>query len=237
MYGSYYAVSGFGALTAAQQAAQARAAAAGRARGAAIAADMARRNEAKRLAQIASMMGRPASAARILQAAHGFGAAGLTIDPAQTWNEWVAGAGGDNAAGKRAAQALQAALNQLGYGPLTVDGVWGPKSGAAFKAFAAAQGTTTNDIYPTQDGIEKIALLLQGGAKPGPAPAVQYELIGGQYVTTSGLKTAGLGTGLLIAGGAAAAIILGGLVLGAKKKKAAHHSPAPMHANRRRHRR
>ncbi len=184
------------------------------------------------------MVPTPASGYKPTMAMYGFGATpAFTIDPVEVWKDWSEQT---PASTTRAAKWIQAALNQLGYGvpkPLVVDGVWGEKSKTAYNAFSAAQGTTSNAGYMTQDGVQKIADLLNASQKPGPAEPVAYEEKNGVLIpVTLALKKAGIGTGLLVAGGALAAVVIGGLVLGAKKKP--HHVAAPMHANRRRrHRR
>ncbi len=198
MFGSYYAVNGFGAVPSAR----------------------------RRHAPLMSRPGRPASTVRLMQAAAaGLGATASTFDAASIWKDQVAGSpvasggAGNNAAGKRAALATQAALSKLGYDTNGVDGVWGKDSEAAYTAFAAANGATNNAGYPTQDGLQKIEDLLNAGVTPGPNPVV-YEQHDGQYVTVtpSGSKQAALTPGLMIAGGAVAAIVLVGLVLAGKKK-------------------
>jgi hypothetical protein len=185
--------------------------------------------------QRAVSAGRPGAAVR-LAGLGGFGATGLAFDAEAVWADWAAQT---NASTTRAAKAVQAALSQLGYNPKGVDGKWGPDSGKAYLAFSAAQGTTTNGINPTYDGIAKIGELLKTGAVVGPDQPVIYHQDGDVYVPTAvGGKTAGISAGMMIGIGAAAAIILGGLALAGKKKPApAHHSSGPsavMVANRRR---
>lgn len=245
MFGSYYAVQGFGAAQGSilgPRRLAARPMSPDEARARAMAATIAK----YQAVQAAARSGRPGAAGRLMGLS-GFGATGLAFDAAGIWTDWAAGAAGDNAAGKRAAQQIQAALAQLGYTdntnkPLVVDGSWGAKSGYAYTTFSAAQGTTTNGIYPTQDGIMKIGDLLNAGVTPGPGPSVTYHNEGGVLVPTGGTSKASMSTGLMIAGGALLAVIIGGLALAGKKKGApAHHSSGPtavMVANRRRrHRR
>jgi hypothetical protein len=180
-------------------------------------------------------------------ATHGFGA--IEFDAATVWQDWYAGApegGGNNAAGKRAAQKLQAALDQLGYGPLTVDGKWGKLSGTALQAFSRQFNTTVNCgagvCYPTQDAIAAIGVALGSGKTPGRATPIVYdETSPGVYVERDvGAKPKM--AGMAMAGVAALVVVaVGALVLGAKKKPPATGAHTPAHAgtataNRGRHR-
>jgi hypothetical protein len=79
--------------------------------------------------------------------------------------------GNVNAAGGRAARAIQEGLNELGYGPIGVDGVWGGESSAAWGAFTADQGLPAGPGLVNKAGIDKMGALLHGGEAPGPAKA------------------------------------------------------------------
>lgn len=68
-----------------------------------------------------------------------------------------------NAAGARAARAIQAGLNELGYGPIDVDGDWGPQSMGAWRAFAADHPEAGSGNWPTGPGVRKMEELLKGG--------------------------------------------------------------------------
>jgi hypothetical protein len=125
-------------------------------------------------------------------------------DPASVCSDWNAGASGDNAAGTRAAQAVQAALNNAGYGPIAVDGIFGDNSIAAWNKFAAANGQTSG--WPDCNGIT--VLMTTGGG--------------------GGASKAGMLMGL----GLLALIAVGAAALLAKKKHggaAAHHKGAHGH--------
>lgn len=58
------------------------------------------------------------------QALQGFGASD-SFSAGAAWSDCVSGGQGNAAAGKRCGQAVQVALNALGYGPLVVDGQMG----------------------------------------------------------------------------------------------------------------
>lgn len=133
----------------------------------------------------------------------GFGQA----DASSVCSDWLAGGNGDNAAGTRAAQAIQTALNSAGYGPIAVDGVFGSASIAAWNQFAQANGQTTG--WPDCPGI---TALLSGGGGGGGG--------NGGGGGGGGSSNAGMLLGL----GALALLALGAAALLAKKKKGpAHH--------------
>jgi peptidoglycan hydrolase-like protein with peptidoglycan-binding domain len=134
----------------------------------------------------------------------GLGAA-ASFDGAQAWSDWVSGdtsrrAGTPNGLDNQAAKNIQAQLNALGYGPLVVDGIWGPASSAAYYAFATKNNVSVNTGCPGP-----------GGAK-------------GSCPTKDGLVAMGAGgvskasLGMMIGLGVAAAALAGILAVMAKKK-------------------
>jgi len=101
----------------------------------------------------------------------GFGAAGSSFSADAVWADAQLGGscylpsvknltaemeGRCNAAGGRATRALQGALNKLGYGPLDVDGQYGPITGAAWKRFAAANGVPSGPGLMNYAGLKKM---------------------------------------------------------------------------------
>lgn len=127
---------------------------------------------------------------------HGYGAVGFG-DANSVCADWAAGGAAtnpDNAAGMRAATAIQQALNAQGYGPVSATGYFGDDSIAAWNKFAAAKGQTSG--WPDCAGIT--ALLGGGGAGSSKASMA-------------------LGIGLL------ALLAVGAAALLAKKKHGAKH--------------
>jgi hypothetical protein len=76
-----------------------------------------------------------------------------------------------NAAGGRAAKAVQAGLNELGYGPIAVDGMWGSESSAAWAKFAADAKVPAGPGLVSRAGIVAMEEALKGGKTPGPTKA------------------------------------------------------------------
>jgi hypothetical protein len=134
-----------------------------------------------------------------------FGAA----DPNAVCSDWMAGGActdpndascaSARAAGGRAATAIQQALNDQGYGPIAVDGIFGDNSIAAWNRFADKNPGTAHD-WPDCAGI---TMLMGGGGVKG----------------TGAPSKAGVAFGILAAG----LVALGALALLSKKKKGAHH--------------
>jgi peptidoglycan hydrolase-like protein with peptidoglycan-binding domain len=148
----------------------------------------------------------------------------------------------NNAAGKRCGQAVQVALNALGYGPLDTDGAVGTKTMAAIRRFSGDNGFGTAN-WPTKAMLYKMEELLRAGQKPGPANAVEAHKVGDEWVpgadpkaVGTGTAKAGMSTGLMVGIGAVALLAVGGLALMAKKKPG-ESGGAKATANRRRRRR
>ncbi len=163
----------------------------------------------------------------------GVGAFGaIDFDAAQVWSNWTAGASGNNAAGKTAAQNVQAALNQLGYGPITVDGQFGAGSLAAWKKFANANGVEAT--WPDQAGILKLGEMVKSGGNPGGGTQVESHVVGGQFVPGPAAgqaaisSKAAMSTGTMLGIGAIVLVGIGALAIVAKKKKSG--APASSHA-------
>jgi len=147
----------------------------------------------------------------ITQAAAGFGQ--IDFNAASVWSDWKAG----GASGAQAAKMVQAALNQLGYGPLAVDGQFGAGSLSAWGRFAKDFGTG-DAAWPTQVGITKLGEALVAGGTPGGGPAVTAHMVGGQIVPGA----APMSTGAKVALGVAAAVLVGGGVYLVVKKRKQH---------------
>lgn len=150
----------------------------------------------------------------------GFGA--VTFDAQQVWSDWQAG----GTRGNNAASAIQAALNQIGYGPISVDGQFGAGSQAAWNKFAAANGVP--GTWPTEVGVLKLGDQVAQGGNQGGGTVVDYHIEDGKYVPGSapGTQKAGLGTLGMI--GIVALIAIGGAALLAKKKKQGTSSSTAM---------
>jgi putative peptidoglycan binding protein len=157
--------------------------------------------------------------------ASGGGGIASTFNADAIWNDCLQGAPptSNNAAGKRCGQAVQAALNQLGYGPLTVDGQIGSGTMAAIKRFSQDNGFGSAN-WPTHAMLLKMEELLKAGQTPGPNAPVETHKVGDEYVPGAGpgggAAKAGLSTGMMIGIGALALLAVGGLAIMAKKKKA-----------------
>jgi hypothetical protein len=135
----------------------------------------------------------------------GFGA-DVAFDAASVWADWLTQTA---PRANNAARATQGALNTLGYGPLTVDGVWGSGSSGAFSKFAKDHNVSVNPSCPGASGAAGSCPTQDG------LVAIQSALAGG------GAKKAGMG--MMLGLGVAGAAVIAGLVLMSKKK---HHARA-----------
>lgn len=158
----------------------------------------------------------------------GFGA--IDFNGPSVAADWLAG--GSRAA--VAAKMIQAGLNQIGYGPLTVDGQFGAGSLSAWKRFASDNGV--NASWPDQAGILKLGEQVAAGGNQGGGPLVESHISGGQFVPGAApgatpIGKASLSTGAMIGIGALAVAGVAFLAVAAKKKKTAVAN------RRRRHRR
>lgn len=165
------------------------------------------------------------------------GGGGTSFSAEAIWPDCLSGSRGNNAAGKRCGQAVQVALNALGYGPLATDGQIGPATMSALKRFSADNGFGSAN-WPTKAMLHKMEELLKAGQKPGSGEAIEAHKVGDEWVpgvdpkTGAGVAKAGMSTGLMVGIGAVALLAVGGLALMAKKKS----EPAKATANRRRRR-
>lgn len=179
----------------------------------------------------------------IPQPMSGFGAFADTFSAQQVWNDAQLGGscftpgnanfkaceepttpacGQCNAAGARATKQVQAALNQLGYGPMAVDGKWGSGTSGAWKRYLADNGLTPGPgLGLSEQGLALMERQLKGGEKPGSGEKIEFENVNGQLIPKkgSGIATAGLSGGTLLL----AALVAGGIGFAAwkagKKKK------------------
>jgi hypothetical protein len=134
-----------------------------------------------------------------------------------------ANVGACNAAGGRATRAIQAALNEMGYGPISVTGRWDGATGGKWRRFLSDHGLQPGPgLGVSEQGLLLMEKLLKEGKTPGPQDPVVYDKQGDQYIPRDsgpGSATAGLGTGGLLLG----ALVIGGLGYAAyqsgKKKK------------------
>lgn len=112
-----------------------------------------------------------------------FGAVDFNAD--LVWQNWLAGASGNNAAGMQAANGIRAALAQLGYGTFTMNVNWGSsQDNAAWGKFAAQQGVPSN--WPTKAAVIRLGQLVQAGGTPGGGPSVDYQVVDGEFIKQSG---------------------------------------------------
>lgn len=159
----------------------------------------------------------------------GFGAAS-SFSAEAVWTDCLAGSSCKTGkeptcgASKRCGQSVQAALNALGYGPLTVDGQIGPASMSAIKKYSLDNGFGAL-VWPTKAMLIKMEEQLSKGEKPGPGAAIDSHVVGGEFVPGSGpgglVSTMGMSTGMMLGLGALALVGVGVLALIAKKKRGA----------------
>lgn len=130
--------------------------------------------------------------------------------------------GACNAAGQRVNKAVSAALNELGYGPLAVDGSINWKT--AWKKFLADfQMTPGPGFGLSRQGLQLMEQQLAKGETPGPAAPVVYEKVDGEYLP-KGKPSDQIAAASMAAGGtlllAVAAVgVLGYLAYTSGKKK------------------
>lgn len=145
----------------------------------------------------------------------GFGAS-FTFDPGTTWSNWAAG----GADGDQAAKDVQAALNEIGYGPLVVDGQFGAGSVAAWTRFVNDNPPLTG-TWPDQPGIDKLAEKLNQGGNQGGGGVILEHTDGGVIVSgadPNALFGGKLSRNAMIGIGAAVLLGIGALALMSKKK-------------------
>jgi len=122
-----------------------------------------------------------------------------------------------NYAGGKATNMIRAALNELGYGPLTMGNVpWGEGNpGAAWKRFLSDHNMAPGPgLGVSLDGLILMEKLLKEGAKPGPGAAQEYEKKNGTFIpVTNGESKAGITSGTLLL----AALVVGGIGYAAYK--------------------
>ena len=155
----------------------------------------------------------------------GFGSPADTFDAAAVWSDVQMGGscygadgpikganlGACNAAGGRATRAIQAALNELGYGPLSVTGKWDGAVSGKWKRFLSDHGLQPGPgLGVSEQGLLLMEKLLKEGKTPGPNKPIVYDKQGDQYIPRDagpGTATAGMGAGGLLLG----VLVIGGL--------------------------
>lgn len=149
------------------------------------------------------------------------GMGGIDFNAGSVWSDWLAGASGNAAAGKRAAQSVQAALNQIGYGPLSVDGQFGKGSVSAWARFASDTGV--GGSWPTQAGIIKLGEQVNKGGDQGGGGVIESHVVAGQFVpgAASPLVAAAKFPGGMLGVGALVIAGIIGIVVISKKQKTA----------------
>jgi hypothetical protein len=169
-------------------------------------------------------------------ATNGFGAFGMTaeeFDANLMHSELVASAT-DNAAGKRWANRMQVALNQLGYStPLSAD--FSQANATALAKFQSDNGLAPiRKGWPDKQTLAAVAAALASNKVTGTSIPVTYVKKDGEYVPSSlfpgadtGVQRGGMG---MIGMGIAAVAVVAIIAIVAKKKNrgqsmagAAHH--------------
>lgn len=106
-----------------------------------------------------------------------------------------------NAAGQRANKAIAAALNELGYGPIAVDGSISWKS--AYAKFLNDFGLTAGPGYGiTQQALATMETQIAEQNTPGPNKPVEYDKVGTDYIPKGKpgeTATAGMGGVAIVA--------------------------------------
>lgn len=167
----------------------------------------------------------------------GLGAvAALDFSASAVWSDWLKGVpvkyggAGDNAAGKRAANAIRAALGFLAFGNgISLDAMWGtPEDQASYTSFAQKHGVAAPAglpiWWPSKPGLIKLEELVKVGVPVGGGTQVLTHKVGNEYVTGpapgtgTGVAQAGMSP-LMIGALVAAAVVVGGLAIAAKRKK------------------
>ena len=124
--------------------------------------------------------------------------------------------GACNAAGSRATRMIQAALNELGYGPLDVNGAWKDPGnpGSAWRKFLADNSMSMGPgLGITLQGLVKMEELLKAGQATGPNQPTEFQVdpTTGQVIPTGTPGGGGGGAAKV----ASAALGPGGMVLAA----------------------
>ena len=159
-----------------------------------------------------------------LEGYDGFGAVS-SFNAAAVWADWVAGAK-DNAAGKRSADAIRAALGSLGYGPFTFGVPWTQSTDSEYGRFATENGVPKPAglpmWWPSKVGLIKLGERVAQGGTPGGGTPQLTHVVGGEVVPGGGPggepAKADISTGLAIGIGAVALIGIGIIAVMAKKK-------------------
>lgn len=111
-----------------------------------------------------------------------------------------------NAASIRASKMVQAGLNELGYGPIAVDGSqnWiGP-----WKRYLSDEGMTPGPgLGLSLAGLLRMEQQLKAGEKPGPAPAKKFTKVNGEIIPVTPPVVEPKPTGLAALGGMGIALI------------------------------
>ncbi len=134
---------------------------------------------------------------------NGFGA-DIGFDAAAVWADWLTQTA---PRANNAARVIQQALNTLGYGPVTVDGIYSGQAAGAFYKFATDHNVSVVPDCPGKNGAK------------GSCPT-QDGLVAMQTALATGTKKAGVG--MMLGIGLAGAALIAGLVLTAKKRGHKH---------------
>lgn len=115
-----------------------------------------------------------------------FGAFGaIDFDADATWSDWAAGQK-EPSRGARAADAIRAALSQIGYGPFPVGSPWGDKDKGEYSRFVKEQGVQPTPGMPTwmpnKVGLIKLAELVTANQNVGGKDTPEYHQVGDKVV-------------------------------------------------------
>ncbi len=163
----------------------------------------------------------------------GFGALADTFNAQTVWADVQAGSacyekpprstniGACNVAGARATREIQAALNELGYGPIAVDGQWGSGTRSKWLRFLSdAKLPPGPGEGISLQGLMHMERQLQGNKKPGPGEKIAFEKVNGEFVPKEGgISVAGLSGGPLLLAAALVGVVGYGVYKTAKKRR------------------
>jgi hypothetical protein len=138
---------------------------------------------------------------------------GISFTATKAWTGWKACSGGSQSLCLDAVDSIRAALGQLGYGQLSFGTPWTAPDQAALKAFGEAAGLPVPGGIPNEGILQAMEANLKQGTKPGPEPKTNVTKVGGRYMVSPGMGTAGI-----VAAGVLAMAVVGGLAVYSKRK-------------------
>ena len=143
-----------------------------------------------------------------------YGPGGLCVGDDASTPDCKAAQGACNWAGQKVNKDVAAALNELGYGPIAVDGTisW---QGAYARFLTDHKLTKGPGFGLTSQALKTMEAQLKKGATPGPGKPSKFKKVNGDFIPVADDDKAGVALGLL------AVAILGGTVayIAAKNKR------------------